>query len=109
MGDGWLTRGTKSERGYEGERAVQIMVSMRTLQTVVKSIETKVPTSKLFCMAPAPNHPKSPPFLALEQSLSSAAIRANSLGRSCCGTDWRWSMICWMRWRASASGRVMLG
>jgi hypothetical protein len=33
-------------------------------------------TSKLFCIIPLPNQPRSPPLLALEQSLSTAAISA---------------------------------
>jgi hypothetical protein len=33
-------------------------------------------TSKLFCIIPLPNQPRSPPLLALEQSLSVAAISA---------------------------------
>ena len=46
-------------------------------------------TSKLFCIIPFPNQPRSPPFFALEQSLSVDAIFANSLGTSEGGSERR--------------------
>jgi len=71
-------------------------------------VETHPLTSKLFCIIPRPNHPKSPPLRALEQSLSSAAIRANSLLISSAGRDWRYATCFWIVSRATVIGRVML-
>lgn len=50
---------------------------------------SQILTSKLFCIIPWPNQPRSPPFLALEQSLSTAAILANSEAIWSGGSDWR--------------------
>jgi hypothetical protein len=65
-------------------------------------------TSKLFCIIPGPNHPRSPPFFADEQSLSVEAVLANSRVSSSGESDCRRFMCDWITSRAASTGRVIL-
>lgn len=66
-------------------------------------------TSKVFCIWPRPNTPRSPPERALEQSLSVLAILANSAARLSAGRACSVSRWAWIWARASGRVRVMVG
>ena len=47
--------------------------SVSTASLISPTCKAKVASSKGFCICPGPNMPRSPPFLALLQSLNSEA------------------------------------
>lgn len=64
-------------------------------------------TSKLFCICPRANQPRSPPFRALLQSDSVAAVSANARGRWAAGSAESAAMCCSIAAVAAGRERVM--